>query len=186
MKTLYVNIPNREYIITIGSGVIRQLPDLLRNRKAFVVTDSNVLRLYGNILPELLADREYRIAEVSAGERSKNINEAAKLWSDMASYGLTRGDTIVALGGGVIGDLAGFVASAYMRGVSYIQIPTTLVSQIDSSVGGKTAVNISEGKNLVGTFYQPETVLLDIDFLKTLPERELKAGLAEADRKSVV
>ena len=186
MRTVHVRIPNREYEITMGSGVIETLPDLLKGRKAFVVTDSNVNQIYGEKLSSWLKGTEYRIVEVPAGENSKNIDEASRLWNEMTKYSLKRSDVVVAFGGGVIGDLAGFAASTYMRGVNYIQVPTTLIAQIDSSVGGKTAVNIPEGKNLVGAFHQPEIVLLDVDFLKTLPEREIKAGFAEAAKYTLI
>ena len=186
MRTVHVRIPNREYEITMGSGVIDSLAEFLKGRKAFVVTDSNVNQIYGEKLSSWLRGTEHLIVEVPAGENSKSINEASRLWSEMTKYGLKRSDVVVAFGGGVIGDLAGFAASTYMRGVNYIQVPTTLISQIDSSVGGKTAVNIPEGKNLVGAFFQPEAVLLDVDFLKTLPERELTAGFAEAAKYTLI
>ncbi|MDR0819630.1 MAG: 3-dehydroquinate synthase, partial [Oscillospiraceae bacterium] len=186
MTVIRINVPGREYDIIIGAGAVSQLPEQLRGRKAFVVSDSNVMRLHGETLTKTLSGSEFRIAVIEPGENSKTIENASELWRGMAKFGLRRGDAVIAFGGGVVGDLAGFTASAYMRGVSCIQIPTTLVSHFDSSVGGKTAVNIPEGKNLVGAFCQPEAVIADIDFLSTLPEREVNAGLAEAVKHSLI
>ncbi|MDR2529941.1 MAG: 3-dehydroquinate synthase [Oscillospiraceae bacterium] len=186
MQVIKVNLPGREYEVTLGVGAFELLPRAIRGRRAFVVTDSNVSTIYGERLAALLDGASNHVEIVAPGESSKTIEQASKLWSAMQRFGLRRGDVVVAFGGGVVGDLAGFAASAYMRGVSYIQIPTTLVAQVDSSVGGKTAVNLPEGKNLIGAFHQPEAVLLDVGFLETLPERELKAGLAECVKYAMI
>lgn len=185
MRTLRVNIPQREYEIYIGGGLLGRAAELIgglvAGKKAAVITDGNVAPLYGEaILRGLsLAGARPFTVEVEAGEGSKSLAVFERVCSQIMQNGFSRSDCVVALGGGVVGDLAGFVASTVLRGVRLIQIPTTLLSQVDSSVGGKTAVNLPEGKNLVGTFYQPSAVLIDTDTLKTLPEREVSCGMAE-------
>ena len=130
--------------------------------------------------------RETRVALIPDGETSKNLREAEKLYTRAIEAGLDRKSAVVALGGGVVGDLAGFVAATFMRGIDLIQIPTTLLAQVDSSVGGKTAVNHALGKNLIGAFHQPRAVFIDLNFLKTLPEREIKSGLGEVVKYGVI
>jgi 3-dehydroquinate synthase len=150
-------------------------------RRAVVVSDANVARLWG--APSLDALRAAGIGceqvVVPAGERSKRASRVASLWDAFAGHGLGRRDAVIALGGGVVGDLAGFAAATWLRGVPWIGVPTTLVAQVDSSVGGKTGIDLASGKNLVGAFHQPAGVLVDPDVLATLPRRHLRAGLAE-------
>lgn len=174
------------YDILIEHGVLDRAGALIKAtlpkaRRLFVVTDTNVSPLYG---PRLVASLEIESFEVHtfvlpAGETSKNASNLVALWEWMTAHGVTRTDGVVALGGGVVGDLAGFAASTVLRGVGLVQIPTTLLSQVDSSVGGKTAIDLATGKNLAGTFTQPRLVLMDPETLHTLPDREFAAGMAE-------
>ena len=191
-----VRLPGeRDYAVRIGSGVIASLGRSIREfdsaahaRDALVITDSNVAPLYLSPAREALADAAFKVADivVDAGESSKSVEIASEIWQAMARLALGRDCIVVALGGGVVGDLAGFVASTYMRGVRVVQVPTTLLAMVDSSVGGKTAVNLPEGKNLVGTFYQPTFVCADTDALATLPEREWRCGCAEVAKSAVI
>lgn len=175
----------RSYEIVIGSGLIEQageaIRDVLTTRRCLVVSDEIVAPLY---LPGLSGSLEragirHDALVVPAGESSKTFERLAKLLDDMLALGPERGTGVVALGGGVVGDLAGFAASVLLRGVPFVQIPTTLLSQVDSSVGGKTGINTKYGKNLVGAFHQPKLVLADVDSLDSLPRRQLLAGYAE-------
>ncbi len=186
MKTLTVNLPGREYDILIERGLLSQAGErvravLPRARKLAVVTDSNVEPLYGNGLLNSLsaAGFECRLFVVPAGEESKSPSQLSALWESFMDFGLTRTDGVAALGGGVVGDLAGFAAATILRGVAFVQIPTTLLSQVDSSVGGKVAVDLDHGKNLAGAFYQPKLVLMDPDTLDTLPLPVFMDGMAE-------
>lgn len=191
-----VQLPGeRDYAVRIGSGVIGSLGRNLREvegfaglRDAIVITDENVAPLYLANVKAALEQAGFKAADVvvPAGEDTKSIQIASEIWSALAQLGMGRDCVIVALGGGVVGDLAGFVASTYMRGVRVVQVPTTLLAMVDSSVGGKTAVNLPEGKNLVGSFYQPSFVCADIDTLSTLPEREWRCGCAEVAKSAVI
>jgi 3-dehydroquinate synthase len=169
----------------VGRGLIARagalMAPILSQKRVFIVTDSNVAPLYLAAVTQSLAQAGIHVddAVVPAGEASKDFAHLARLLDAMLAAKCERGTMIVALGGGVIGDLAGFAASVLLRGVDFIQIPTTLLSQVDSSVGGKTGINTSAGKNLVGSFHQPRLVLADTDVLATLPMRELRAGYAE-------
>jgi 3-dehydroquinate synthase len=175
----------RAYDIHVGRGLIARagalMAPILSQKRVFIVTDSNVAPLYLAAVTQSLAQAGIHVddAVVPAGEASKDFAHLARLLDAMLAAKCERGTMIVALGGGVIGDLAGFAASVLLRGVDFIQIPTTLLSQVDSSVGGKTGINTSAGKNLVGSFHQPRLVLADTDVLATLPMRELRAGYAE-------
>jgi 3-dehydroquinate synthase len=180
-----VDLGERSYDIRIGSGLlahagITMLP-LLPQRRVFVVTDETVARHHLGRLQAALAEAGIAAtAEIlPPGEHTKDFAHLQRLLETMLEAGCERNTTVVALGGGVVGDLAGFAASILLRGVPFIQIPTTLLAQVDSSVGGKTAIDTRWGKNLIGAFYQPRLVLADIDVLATLPEREVKAGYAE-------
>lgn len=180
-----------EYAIYIEKGILNSAGGYakrLNPKKVFVVTDSNVEPLYFEKLKNSLEKRELHVshAVIEAGEVSKSIECLTSLYKECIKASITRSDLIIALGGGVVGDVTGFLASTYLRGLKLIQIPTTLLSQIDSSVGGKTAVNLPEGKNLVGTFYQPDAVLIDPETLSTLPDREYSAGLSEAIKYAVI
>lgn len=186
MKTLTIDLPGREYDILIGRGLLSEAGErcravLPRARKLFVVTDSNVGPLYWNRLKADLEQAGFQICchVIPAGEASKSAGQLAELWEAMMAFGLTRTDAVIALGGGVVGDLAGFAAATVLRGVDFVQIPTTLLAQVDSSVGGKVAVDLRAGKNLAGAFWQPRLVLIDPDVLDTLPEATFADGMAE-------
>lgn len=185
MKKLRVNIPNREYDIIIGKGLLSKAGDLLKEvtdaKSAVVVTDTNVGPLYAQTLVDTLKETGFntKVITVAAGEQSKCLETLESVYADMLDFGITRGDIVIALGGGVVGDLTGFAASTLLRGIPFIQIPTTLLAQVDSSVGGKVAVNLPKGKNLVGAFYQPQMVIIDTECLKTLKSETLSEGMAE-------
>lgn len=186
MKTLSVTLPGRSYDILIGSGLLSQAAEHLhrvlpRAKKLFVVTDSNVAPIYLSALIPGLERSGFETAcrEIPAGEGSKSAAMLSALWEDMMDFGLTRTDAVVALGGGVVGDLAGFAAATILRGVDFVQIPTTLLSQVDSSVGGKVAIDLAHGKNLAGAFWQPKIVLMDPDTLDTLDDLTFADGMAE-------
>ncbi|GAA6489929.1 MULTISPECIES: 3-dehydroquinate synthase [Gordonibacter] len=191
-----VNIPGEEpYDVRIGAGVLDALgarmhgvPSLEQAERVLVVTDENVAPLYRDRARESLASAGFRVSDivVPAGEDTKSVEVASEIWEAMAQLALGRDCAVVALGGGVVGDLAGFVASTYMRGVTLVQAPTTLLSMVDSSVGGKTGVNLTAGKNLVGTFKQPAYVCADTGALYTLPEREWACGCAEVAKSAVI
>ena len=157
-------------------------------RAAVVVTDSNVDRFYGDKFVRSLEGEYARVERIvfPAGEKSKTLETYAELVRGFAALELTRTDVVYALGGGVVGDLAGFAAATYMRGIDFIQVPTTLLAMVDSSIGGKTGVDIPEGKNLVGAFHLPKRIIRDVKFLGTLPEKELKNGLAEMIKTAVL
>lgn len=186
MHTLTVPLPGREYNILIQAGLLPGAGGYIRSllpscRKAALVTDTNVAPLYAQTVADSLTQAGLQVETfvVPAGEQSKCTQQLSTLWSGFARFGLTRTDCVVALGGGVVGDLAGFAAATILRGVALIQIPTTLLSQVDSSVGGKVAIDLPEGKNLAGTFYQPRLVLMDPDTLNTLPQETFADGMAE-------
>lgn len=184
MQSLKVSASNGAYEIRFGTGLLQNAGSHMAGhagRRAAIVTDSTVGPLYAAKVAGSLqkAGIEPRVFAVPSGENSKCMDCLNFLYSAFCDMGLTRTDCVVALGGGVVGDLAGFAAATFLRGVGLVQMPTTLLAQVDSSVGGKVAVNLPEGKNLVGAFYQPELVLCDSGTLSTLPERERLAGLAE-------
>ena len=186
MKTLTVDLPGRAYDIRIQRGLLDQAGAhiravLPRASRLFVVTDTNVLPLYHARVRDALREAGFQTqaCAVPAGEASKSAGQLSDLWERMMAFGLTRTDAVVALGGGVVGDLAGFAAATILRGVALIQIPTTLLAQVDSSVGGKVAIDLPEGKNLAGTFYQPRLVLMDPEVLGTLPHETFADGMAE-------
>ena len=193
---LVVSLPDEpEYSVRIGAGVldalgrnVREIERLQKVRDALILTDSNVGPLYLARAKGALSSEGFKVAEITvpAGEASKSIEVAAEVWSAMAQLALGRDCLVVALGGGVVGDLAGFVASTYMRGVPVVQVPTTLLAMVDSSVGGKTAVNLPEGKNLVGTFYQPTFVCADTSTLQSLPMREWLCGCGEVVKSAAL
>jgi 3-dehydroquinate synthase len=178
MKTIELKTPSMTGEIYIGRGVIEtQLPLLTASVQCFVVTDSNVYSLYADWFQRYFLGAE--IFVLSAGEESKNFQSLQSILEKMAGAGMRRNACLFAVGGGVIGDIGGLVAALYMRGISYVQVPTTLLAQVDSSVGGKTAVDLGGVKNVIGAFYQPCKVLIDPAFLGTLPDREIKCGLGE-------
>ena len=157
-------------------------------RTIALITDSNVDRLYGDVTVRRLEQTGLRVERIvfPAGERSKTLDTYVELVRGLAALGMTRTDLVVALGGGVVGDLAGFAAATYMRGIACVQVPTTLLAMVDSSIGGKTGVDIPEGKNLVGAFHLPRQIIRDVGYLATLPEREMKNGLAEMIKTAVL
>ncbi|MDR5886580.1 3-dehydroquinate synthase [Vreelandella janggokensis] len=182
-RTLEVALGERSYPILIGTGLVGR-PDMLTpylaGQQVMVVTNETIAPLYLERLCDSLPDDlEVRTLVLPDGEQYKTIEQVERIWSALLEAGFNRRCTLIALGGGVIGDMVGYAAAAYQRGVAFIQVPTTLLSQVDSSVGGKTGVNHPLGKNMIGAFWQPKAVLVDIDTLTTLPARELSAGLAE-------
>lgn len=187
-----VQLTNHSYDILIQKGALSTVGQwvqaLWEPQRIAVITDSNVVGIYGEQVKRqlLTAGFEVDVFVVPAGEKSKSLEQAARLYEQLATAGYTRSDGIIALGGGVIGDLAGFVASTYMRGLHFLQIPTTLLAQVDSSIGGKTAVNTPNAKNLVGTFSQPEGVLIDPETLQTLDDRRLREGIAEVVKSGAI
>lgn len=181
---IHMELGANSYDIVVERGSLHKCATLLNlNRKVFIITDSGI--------PTALSEavraqcREGYISTVAQGEASKSISVYEKLLGEMLSLGFSRGDCVVAVGGGVVGDLSGFVAASYMRGVDFYNIPTTVLSQIDSSIGGKVAVNLGGIKNIVGAFYQPKKVVIDPDVLATLPKRQISNGLAEAVKMSL-
>lgn len=192
MKTVRVNLGPRSYPIHIGSGLVKDLGNYMKafhyGKKALLISNPAVSALYGDVVKESLVRSGFEVvaAEIGDGEEHKTLATAEKLYDLAFSRELDRRCPVVALGGGVVGDVAGFVAATYLRGVPFIQVPTTLLAQVDSSVGGKVAVNHPKGKNIIGAFYQPGLVLADTDTLGTLPAREIKSGLAEVVKYGVI
>ena len=185
MKTIQVNA-SRSYNVIIGNELLQNLGNFLlsvckKKCKVAIVSDSNVWPLYGNAVEKSLADSGFQVVNFvfQAGESSKNANTYFEILNFLAENKITRSDLLIALGGGVVGDMTGFAAATYLRGVSYVQIPTTLLAMVDSSVGGKTAINLPAGKNLVGAFNQPALVLCDLNALSTLPDSIFRDGCAE-------
>ncbi|MDT2837567.1 3-dehydroquinate synthase [Enterococcus durans] len=181
---LEVVLPEKSYEIVIKRNSLEQISEwiggLWGNKKIAIISDTNVFPIYGEqIQKQLEATYEVVHYVVPAGEKSKSLEMAAVLYDFLAEEQFTRRDGIIALGGGVVGDLAGFVASTYMRGIAFVQVPTSLLAQVDSSIGGKTAVNGPKAKNMIGTFAQPDGVLIDPETLQTLPEKRIQEGIAE-------
>jgi 3-dehydroquinate synthase len=181
-RTIEVALGERSYPIRIGAGLLddaAQWRDSLHGHHALVVTDAHVAPLYLERVRTGLASHAHDALVLPAGEAAKTLASTERIFDALAALGANRDGTIVALGGGVIGDLAGFAAACWMRGIDFVQMPTTLLAMVDSSVGGKTGVNVAAGKNLVGAFHQPRAVIADTATLATLPPREYAAGLAE-------
>lgn len=182
---LKVDLKDRSYPIIIEKGLINRVSEEIRKvykgKKIFIITDDNVNKYYGGKISGELKknDFEVKLLALKPGEETKNFNTLPIVYNELLDFNLTRSDLIIALGGGVIGDLAGFVASTYLRGVDFVQIPTSLLAQVDSSVGGKVAVDLDRGKNLVGSFYHPKCVLIDPEVLNTLDNRFFIDGMAE-------
>ena len=185
MPSIHVELDENSYSILIEQGHLGQIGELLKPKakspKAIVVADAVVSKHYSGMVSESLSNAgfDFRIVEVPAGEEYKSLTEFARLHDQLINHRMDRTSTLLALGGGVIGDLVGFVAATYMRGISWVQVPTTLLAQVDASVGGKTAINHPKGKNLIGAFHQPEFVLIDVKTVETLPPREIRSGLVE-------
>lgn len=192
MIEITVNLGSRSYPIVIGAGELRSIgPRLARlgtGARVALISDQTVLRLHGATVRESLLTAGFRVAEIEVpdGEKAKTLAVAEQCWNHCLDAGLDRAGTVLALGGGAVGDLAGFVAATYMRGVSLVQLPTTLLAQVDASVGGKTAIDHPRAKNLIGVFHQPRLVIIDPAVLVTLPDREYRSGLAEVIKHGII
>ncbi|MFN0017447.1 MAG: 3-dehydroquinate synthase [Pirellulaceae bacterium] len=190
--TICVELSERSYDIRIGRGILDQagefVSERLKGKHAVVITDEHVRQPHAEKVAASLTASGVRTETlvVPAGEETKSAEQAAKLWNRLLELGADRKTFVVAVGGGVVGDLAGFVAATYARGIPFIQVPTTLMAQVDSSVGGKVGINLPLAKNLVGAFWQPAGVLIDLAALDTLPEREYRSGLAEVVKYGVI
>ena len=192
MQNIRVELGERSYDISIGSNILDNIGDALKSLnlspKVAVVSNPTVLELYGERVSNSIKEAGFDLLTVTIpdGEEYKDLPWLQHIYDELLGHKLDRSSALIALGGGVIGDMTGFAASTYMRGIAYIQVPTTLLAQVDSSVGGKTGVNHKLGKNMIGTFWQPRLVWVDIETLRTLPERELLAGLAEVIKYGVI
>jgi len=192
ITTVNVNLGDKSYPIYIGGSILPKTGEYVKRlgvgRKILLVTNPTVYALYGQVVVGSLnkSGLEVVVGEIPDGEQYKTLESARSLYDTAFEHGLDRKCAVLALGGGVIGDLAGFVAATFMRGLPFIQVPTTLLAQVDSSVGGKVAVNHPRGKNIIGAFYQPKMVFADIDTLQTLPQREFRAGMAEVIKYGVI
>ncbi len=192
MRTVHVSLGSRSYDIKIAPGLIDRLGSecarLNLAARCAIITDTNVGKRYARAVFNSLATAGFSpsLINVQPGETAKSLKAVQSCYDQLAAHRLERKSFIVALGGGVVGDLAGFLAATYLRGLAFVQVPTTLLAQVDSSVGGKVGVNLKAGKNLVGAFHQPKLVLCDLDTLKTLPEREFRAGLAEVIKYGII
>ena len=182
MHTITVDLADRSYPIIIGSGLLGGGYDIARHvvgPDCLIVSNETIAPLFLEGLIDCLGDKEVSVTELPDGERYKTLATVEDILDTLVEQTANRDTTLIALGGGVVGDITGFAAACYMRGVNFVQVPTTLLAQVDSSVGGKTGVNHEHGKNLIGAFHQPTAVVIDVDTLNRLPDRELKAGLAE-------
>jgi 3-dehydroquinate synthase len=190
--TLRVSLGSRSYDILVGHGILDELPEFLearsRGEHVVLITDENVDTLIADGVGDQLSENgwEVDLLVVPAGEQSKSVEVVDELWNAMLEHGTDRQSIVLAVGGGVIGDLAGFAAAAFARGIDFFQVPTTLLAQVDSSVGGKVGVNLPEAKNMIGAFWQPRGVLIDVSVLHSLPEREYRAGLAEVVKYGMI
>lgn len=191
-KTITINLDRNSYDIHIGKNLANEIPNIIspfvKRNKIFLICDESLGSI---ILPEIKnsfieAGFEVFVSFVQSGENSKSFESLELKISELLDNGIERNDTVIAIGGGVIGDLAGFISSIIYRGINFIQVPTTLLAQVDSSVGGKTAINVKQGKNLIGSFYQPKAVITDVSFLSSLSEREIKCGLSEIIKYGVI
>ena len=192
LRKVRVELGSNSYDIYIGSVINDELKRFIDgtkfSKKALLVSDTNVEKIFGSKIKHILESSglEVKLVTIPAGETSKSLVEAEKIYTEAIEFGLDRKSAIFALGGGVVGDLTGFIAATYLRGVPFVQIPTSLLAQVDSSVGGKVAVNHKLGKNLIGAFYQPKAVFIDLNMLKTLPKREIASGLGEIVKYGII
>ncbi|RKD34275.1 3-dehydroquinate synthase [Thermohalobacter berrensis] len=190
MRVLNVDLKDTKYNIYVGAGIFSNIHDILNSldvsNDVFIITDENVGRLYLDKCLSYLRDYKVNYFMIKPGEKSKNLEVAKEIYKKMLISRCDRQTTVVSLGGGVVGDIAGFVASTYMRGIDFIQVPTTLLAQVDSSVGGKVAVNFDSYKNIIGAFYQPRTVIIDVNFLETLSKRDFFSGLGEVVKYGLI
>ncbi len=191
MQTITVRA-SREYDVIIGKNILSQAgkftAERISGRKVAIISDTNVWPIYGNFVAESFEAADFRVDhyQIQAGEESKNLSTYGQILDFLVQKQIGREDVIVAVGGGVVGDLTGFAAATYLRGIAYIQLPTSLLAMVDSSVGGKTALNLPGGKNLVGAFYQPSMVLCDTNTLDTLPEENFREGCAEVIKYAIL
>lgn len=191
-ERIQVDLGERSYAIRVGGGVLSELgracADLFRGRRTLVVSDENVAAHYLDATVKNLEAAGFLVSSIvlPAGEATKSVEYLAQVWEAAVAAKLDRKSFLVALGGGVIGDLAGFAAATYLRGIPFVQVPTSLLAMVDSAVGGKTGMNLPQGKNLVGAFHQPALVLADLSVLDTLPEREFNAGMAEVIKYGII
>ena len=189
MRTLNVNLEDRSYPIYIGSDVSldnKLYSKHIKTKKIALITNEQIADLYLSEITQTLNAFELKILVLPEGETEKNLETVGKAVEFLSDNGIDRDSSIIAFGGGVIGDITGFVASSYMRGIKFLQVPTTLLAQVDSSVGGKTGVNISTGKNLIGAFYQPSAVIADTRYLNTLEPNRFSEGLAEVIKYGLI
>lgn len=189
MKKLRVELNDKSYPIYIGTGLIRQkqlLTKHISSKQVLIVTNSTIAPLYLDFVTDNLKEFQVEIVILPDGEQYKNLEQLTKIFDKLLEKKFSRNATLIALGGGVIGDMGGFAAACYQRGIAFIQIPTTVLAQVDSSVGGKTGVNHPLGKNMIGAFYQPQSVIADIDVLDTLDDRQLIAGIAEVIKYGLI
>ena len=191
MRTIQVKTASTSYPVFIGRNLLAQIPRKLglhkSARNAFILTSPEIWALWGQkFLAAFPKDQQPAVLFLPPGERHKRLTQIERLASELALAGADRSSLLIAFGGGIVGDLAGFLAAIYMRGIDYVQVPTTLLAQVDSSVGGKTGVNLGVGKNLIGSFHHPRAVFADIDVLQTLPDRELRAGLFESVKAGII
>lgn len=192
MKEIRLRLSKDEYSIFIEKGLIGKvssyIKEINKGNKIALLTDDNIESIYGHTLKDHLMDNGYKVKMIviKAGEQSKSMTMLQYIYEELLDFEITRGDLIITLGGGVVGDLGGFAAATYLRGIPFVQIPTTLLAQIDSSVGGKVAVNLPRGKNLVGSFYQPNAVLIDPNILSTLNKRNFNDGMAEVIKTACI
>ena len=191
MQTIRVETPSAKYDVVAGSGLVETLARRIERvagklpRRVFVLTSAPIWGLWGEVFQASFAEPPI-VLFLPPGEENKTIKNVESLLREMARAGGDRGSLLIAFGGGIVGDVGGFLASIFMRGIPYVQVPTTFLAQVDSSVGGKTGVNLPEGKNLVGSFYHPLAVFADIGVLATLPDRELRAGLMESVKAGII
>lgn len=192
MQTVTVNLGERSYPIELGEGLLSRVGEIMKARgidgRVGIVSNPPVAELYGDQVRESLENAGYDTATVliPEGEAHKNTASLGLIYDALVEHRFDRSATLIALGGGVIGDVTGFAAATFLRGIGYVQIPTTLLAQVDASVGGKTAVNHEQGKNLIGAFHQPRLVVIDLDTLRTLPRREYAAGMAEVIKYGII
>lgn len=192
MKTIHINTSSKKYDIFVGNGILKDSGSIIKSLnfsgKILIVTDDIVSELYLETVKKSLEDSDFSVCEVVLphGEEHKNMDSIMRIYEALQKNGLNRKSLIVALGGGVIGDMSGFAAATYLRGVKYVQIPTTLLAQVDSSIGGKTGIDLPFGKNLVGAFHQPEAVIADVAVLKTLSQENISCGMAEVIKSAFI
>ena len=189
MKTIKIDLGSRSYPIFIGQKLFKEynlIAEYIKNKRVAIVTNTTIEALYLDEIKKLVKHQEILSIVLPDGEQYKNQESLTYIYDQLLSNKYGRDSLLIALGGGVIGDITGYAAATYMRGIDFIQVPTTLLSQVDSSVGGKTGINHSLGKNMIGAFYQPKCVLINIDVLKSLPQRELSAGLAEVIKYGLI